>query len=340
MMKSDTASQKHASAGARGQVLAPVQDSLNQARLALLSGDIVGMPTETVYGLAADATNGLAVARIYEAKGRPAFNPLISHVASLAEAEQYGIFNETARKLAEAFWPGPLTLVVPYREGSGVSDLARAGLDTIALRVPVHPVALALLQACGKPLAAPSANLSGRISPTQAQDVARDLKDKVAVVLDGGPCAVGVESTVILCRDTTILQLRPGGVPRESIETVVGHKIATRSEDPVYQSPGMLASHYAPFAPLRMNVLQPRPGDAILAYGSDHLHHYLGFAPLLNLSPEGNLLQAAARLFSALRELDAYHPAAIAVAPIPDSGLGEAINDRLARAAAPRNIDD
>ncbi|MGL4634393.1 MAG: L-threonylcarbamoyladenylate synthase [Beijerinckiaceae bacterium] len=321
----------------RGCVLMPTTEALAAATAALLAGDIVGMPTETVYGLAADATNGMAVARIYEAKGRPSFNPLISHVASLAEAEKYGVFNADARKLAEAFWPGPLTLVVPYREGSGVSDLARAGLDTIALRVPSHPVALALLQQCGRPLAAPSANLSGRISPTQAVDVAHDLGDKVAIVLDGGPCDIGLESTVVLCDGERSLQLRPGGIPRESLEMTLRHKIAFNSDLKAYRSPGMLVSHYAPLAPMRLNALSASKGECVLAFGQETLHCFSGIDPVLNLSPDGDLRQAAARLFSALRELDAYNPAAIAVAPIPSHGLGEAINDRLARAAAPRD---
>jgi L-threonylcarbamoyladenylate synthase len=321
----------------RGQVIAAAAEGIDAAVMALAAGDIVGIPTETVYGLAADATNGLAVARIYAAKGRPSFNPLISHVANLEEAERYGVFNEAARKLAHAFWPGPLTLVVPYRQNSGVSDLARAGLPTIALRVPAHPVALALLQRFGRPLAAPSANVSGRISPTTAADVAHDLGDAVAIVLDGGPCEVGVESTVVRCTGDNILQLRPGGVTRESLESIVGRKVDTNSSDQELQSPGMLASHYAPFAPLRMNVLEPRAGDAILAFGTANLRHYSYRTPLLNLSPQGDLLQAAARLFSALRELDAHNPAAIAVFPIPNHGLGEAINDRLVRASAPRN---
>ncbi len=324
-------------AGNRGKILPASSAAIDAAVVALAAGDIVGMPTETVYGLAADATNGLAVARIYQTKGRPSFNPLISHVASLEQAEKYGMFNDTARKLAKAFWPGPLTLVVPYRESSGVSELARAGLDSIALRVPSHPVARAIIERFGRPVAAPSANLSGRVSPTTPEDVARDLVDGVAMILDGGACTVGIESTVIRCIGKDILQLRAGGVTRESLAGLLGHEVAIKTGDNHVQSPGMLASHYAPFAPMRMNVLEPRAGDAILAFGTINLHHYSHATPLLNLSPEGDLLQAAARLFSALRELDAHRPAAIAVAPIPDHGLGEAINDRLSRACAPRD---
>jgi L-threonylcarbamoyladenylate synthase len=320
----------------RGRIAAATDGGLDAAVMALAAGDIVGMPTETVYGLAADATNGLAVARIYAAKGRPSFNPLISHVATLEEAEKYGVFNDAARRLAQAIWPGPLTLVVPYRQNSGISDLARAGLDTIALRVPAHPIALALLQRFGRPLAAPSANVSGRISPTTAGDVAHDLGNAVAVILDGGPCTVGVESTVIRCDGNSFLQLRPGGVTRESLETIAGLKVDTNTGESPIHSPGMLAAHYAPFAPLRMNVLELKPGDAILAFGPAKLQHYSYSNPLLNLSPQGDLLQAAARLFSALRELDAHNPAAIAVVPIPNHGLGEAINDRLVRASTPR----
>jgi L-threonylcarbamoyladenylate synthase len=320
-----------------GRIIGSSSQDIILAAQCLLKGALVGLPTETVYGLAADATQGEAVARIYEAKGRPQFNPLISHVASLSKAMEHGIFDATAKRLAEAFWPGPLTLVVPFRAGSPVSDLARAGLHTIALRVPSHPVALELLKAVERPLAAPSANLSGRISPTTAQDVINDLGNTVSLVLDGGACVVGVESTVIACHEGHVILLRPGGITRESIEAVLGHTLAQAIPGQLLRSPGLLESHYAPLAPVRMNARQFHKYDAILAFGASDLHKKYPLNPFVNLSLDGNLRQAASQLFSALRELDDYHPAAIAVAPIPSHGLGEAINDRLSRAAAPRN---
>jgi L-threonylcarbamoyladenylate synthase len=322
---------------AKGSIVGSSGQDVLFAVECLLKGKLVGLPTETVYGLAADATQGEAVARIYEAKGRPQFNPLISHVASLRKAMEHGIFNATAIRLAEAFWPGPLTLVVPFKAESPISDLARAGLDSIALRVPSHPVALELLKAVDRPLAAPSANLSGKVSPTTAQDVINDLGNAVSCVLDGGSCAVGVESTVIACRDAEVTLLRPGGITRESIEAVLGQALTKIIPGKLLRSPGLLESHYAPLAPVRMNVVSFLPNDAILAFGAPDLHKKYPLNPCVNLSLDGNLRQAASQLFSALRELDAYKPAAIAVAPIPSHGLGEAINDRLSRAAAPRN---
>jgi L-threonylcarbamoyladenylate synthase len=320
----------------RGRIIGCGPANIAAAAAVLRAGDVVGLPTETVYGLAADATQGEAVARIYEAKGRPSFNPLISHVASLEEAMRHAEFDKQALRLADAFWPGPLTLVLPFRVTSPVSDLARAGLDTIALRVPSHPVARALIEAVGRPLAAPSANLSGRVSPTTAADVAADLGQRVALVVDGGPSDVGLESTILGCFGGKAFQLRPGGVPREAAEAVLGLKLdaAPSREKPL--SPGMLESHYAPIAPVHMNVIDFRPDDAILAFGDTKLPEFVGSRPVVNLSQSANLRQAASRLFSALRDLDAYQPAAIAVAPIPDDGLGEAINDRLRRASAPR----
>lgn len=324
----------------RGRVVGSAPDDIAAAAVLILAGDLVGLPTETVYGLAADATQGEAVAAIYEAKGRPAFNPLISHVADLDQALEHGIFNRHALRLAEAFWPGPLTLVVPLRAGSGISDLARAGLDTVALRVPSHPVARALIAAAGRPLAAPSANLSGKISPTTAADVARDLGDRVSVVLDGGPCAVGVESTIVFCFADSVVQLRPGGLPRDQITALLGRPLDDAPSGNAVRSPGLLRSHYAPFAPMRMNAVNFDDQDAILAFGNTILPEFPAERLVVNLSPTANLRQAAARLFSAIRELDARQPATIAVVPIPHDGLGEAINDRLSRASQPRENPD
>jgi L-threonylcarbamoyladenylate synthase len=321
----------------RGRIIGTGQEDIAFAAALLKAGDLVGMPTETVYGLAADATQGEAVAAIYAAKGRPSFNPLISHVASLEQALEHGVFNSDALRLAEAFWPGPLTLVVPFRPTSAVSDLARAGLDTIALRVPSHPVALALIAEAAVPVAAPSANLSGRISPTTAGDVISDLGDRVAAVIDGGVCEVGLESTIISCIGDKVVQLRPGGLSRESVMRILGREMDSRDPDETLRAPGLLDSHYAPLAPLRMNVTKFRLDDAILAFGTIKLPEFPANRPVVNLSPTANLLQAAARLFSALRELDAHNPATIAVAPIPAGGLGEAINDRLVRASAPHS---
>jgi L-threonylcarbamoyladenylate synthase len=319
-----------------GSILPPTPDAIATAARILRAGGLVGMPTETVYGLAGDATNGEAVAAIFEAKGRPQFNPLISHVASVEEARQHGVFNRDADRLAAAFWPGPLTIVVPRRRGSGICDLARAGLDTVALRVPAHPLALALIRAASRPLAAPSANLSGRISPTTAADVQADLGPKVAVILDGGPCGVGLESTVAACLDGSVALLRPGGAPRDAIASVIGRPLESPGAAERPSSPGMLLSHYAPIAPVHLNVLKPGPNDAILTFGSSKFVDRDANRAVINLSPQGDLRQAAARLFAALRELDALNPPVISVTPIPHEGLGEAINDRLARAAAPR----
>ncbi len=322
----------------RGRITGITPADLAVAAAFLLAGDLIGMPTETVYGLAADATQGEAIAAIFEAKGRPSFNPLISHVASLQQALEHGIFEADALRLAEAFWPGPLTLVVPFHPSSPVSDLARAGLDTIAIRVPAHPIARALLAAVGRPIAAPSANLSGRISPTTATDVARDLGKKIALVVDGGPCDIGLESTIVSCIDGKVTLLRPGGLTRDAVERALGRGLDNVPFDPILRAPGMLESHYAPLAPMQMNTTNFAPQDAILAFGATVLPELPANRPIINLSPSGNLRQAAARLFSSLRELDALCPATIAVVPIPADGLGEAINDRLTRACAPRPI--
>ena len=326
----------HRQSLSRGRITACEPQDIASAAAALLAGDLVGMPTETVYGLAADATQGEAVAAIYEAKGRPAFNPLICHVAGLDQALRHGLFDNNALALAKAFWPGPLTLVVPFRPDSQVCDLARAGLDSIAIRVPDHPVARALLSLAQVPIAAPSANMSGRISPTRASDVIAELGEKVGMVLDAGPSQVGVESTIVSCLGGRISQLRPGGLARESIEAVLGHPLAVASDEKTLRSPGLLVSHYAPLAAMRMNVLDFAQNEAILAFGDIKLLNFHRLSPFVNLSPKADLRQAATRFFSSLRELDAYNPAAIAVAPIPMHGLGEAINDRLSRACAPR----
>jgi L-threonylcarbamoyladenylate synthase len=299
------------------------------------------MPTETVYGLAGDATDSLAVASIFEAKGRPTFNPLIAHVADIEEAMRHGVFDDRALRLAEAFWPGPLTLVLPHRDGSPISELARAGLATVALRVPSHPVARALIRAAARPLAAPSANRSGRVSPTAASHVHAELGSSVAMILDGGPCDIGVESTVVACVGGSMELLRPGGVTRDEVLRVSGidpdrdAMAAPHDENPSRpRSPGMMLAHYAPLAILQMNVLEPGPNDAILNFGSRKFAQGTAKGPTIDLSPSGDLRQAASRLFAALRELDEQGPAVISVVPIPDKGLGEAINDRLRRAAA------
>jgi L-threonylcarbamoyladenylate synthase len=299
------------------------------------SGALVAFPTETVYGLGADATNGEAVARVFDAKGRPAFNPLIVHVLDLEAAEAIGLFSPTACGLAQAFWPGPLTLVVPRRNEAGVSDLVSAGLPTIALRAPDHPVACALLSAAQRPIAAPSANRSGHVSATRAGHVAADLGDKAAVILDGGPTTRGLESTVLSLAGETPVLLRPGAIPAEAIEKVVGGALARLppQNGGVPTSPGQLQSHYAPRARLRLNASTWEPDDAVLAFGTVAPHPARA---MINLSPSGDLVEAAANLFAALRELDASGAETIAVTPVPTRGLGEAINDRLERAAAPR----
>ncbi len=302
--------------------------SLQEAAQALAAGTLVGMPTETVYGLAADATNPAAVARIYAAKGRPHFNPLIAHVRDIEAARREAVFDPRAEALAARFWPGPLTLVLPARTDGSVCELARAGLSSIALRAPDHPVAQDLLRVFGKPVAAPSANISGRLSPTTAQNVAADLGDALAIILDSGPCVVGVESTIVgLAPNEPPRLLRPGGVAREDIEALVGPLAAPGGG---IEAPGMLSSHYAPKARLRLTAAAPGAGEAFLAFGPD------APAQALNLSARGDLVEAAANLYAYLRKLDSQGAAQIAIAPIPHHGLGEAINDRLARAAAPR----
>jgi L-threonylcarbamoyladenylate synthase len=301
----------------------------------LAAGGLVAFPTETVYGLGADATNGRAVARLYEAKGRPAFNPLIAHVTGVAAARALGRFDAAAERLAEAFWPGPLTLVVPKLPDCPVSDLATAGLDSIALRVPDHPVAQALLQAFGRPVVAPSANRSGHVSPTTAAHVLADLRGRIELILDGGPTRMGLESTIVACLDEPTL-LRPGALARDEIERVLRQPLAAPdSVDDAPVAPGQLASHYAPGARLRLDATTVNSGEGLLAFGPNLPPGAERAARVLNLSGRGDLIEAAANLFSHLRGLDAA-AGNIAVMPVPHEGLGEAINDRLARAAAPR----
>ena len=301
--------------------------AIERAAAILRHGGLVAFPTETVYGLGADATNGKAVAAIFAAKGRPSFNPLIVHVIDHAAAEALVDFTPQAHALADALWPGPLTLVLARRDNSPLSLLVSAGLDTVAIRVPSHPVAQKLLAATGKPIAAPSANVSGHVSPTTAAHVAEELGDNVDFILDGGPATVGIESTVIGFESGKSVLLRPGGIGREIIEQVAG-PLATIT-NPIVQSPGQLESHYAPRARLRLNARDTQPGEILLAFGTDTP------ASVANLSATGDLKEAAANLFAMLRMLD-KKTEAIAVMPIPYDGLGEAINDRLTRAAAPR----
>jgi L-threonylcarbamoyladenylate synthase len=302
---------------------------LNASRI-VHEGGLVAFPTETVYGLGADATNGLAVARIFEVKGRPRFNPLIVHVATAEDAREIASFNETAEMLAARFWPGPLTLVLPLLAGGRhrIHPLATAGLDTVAIRFPSHPIARQLLETAGLPLAAPSANLSGHVSPTEARHVCDDLGDRIEMILDGGPSSAGIESTILALTPSPTL-LRPGAVPREAIEDALEAPLGNHPSDEI-RAPGQLASHYAPQAALRLNALKAAPGEILLGFGPDAPES----SP--NLSPAGDLREAAANLFSCLRTLDAQGAERVAVMPIPEKGLGEAINDRLRRAAAPK----
>lgn len=310
--------------------LPPDTDGLTRASALLAAGQTVAIPTETVYGLAADARNGEAVARIYQAKGRPSFNPLIVHLPDTQAVATIATLSPQAKLLADAFWPGALTLILPLQPDAGIAGLVTAGLTTIGMRVPAHPLALALLREFGGPLAAPSANASGRISPTSADHVLSadgGLNGRIAAVLDAGPCDVGVESTIVGWIDGQATLLRPGGIPAEAIEQVLGHTLIRHDGDPVApNAPGQLSSHYAPKETLRLDA-EPRIGETHLAFGT---------AGPFTLSADGDLTQAAARLFDLLRQADALGRP-ISVAPIPDCGLGAAINDRLKRAAAPRD---
>lgn len=313
------------------QTLRP--DAAGYAKVAafLGSGDCVAFPTETVYGLGADARNDRAVAGIFAAKGRPSFNPLIVHVAGLKEAQGLADFGEDAVRLAAAFWPGPLTLVVPKRPGAGLSDLVSAGLQTVALRVPQHPVAQGILREFGGPIAAPSANPSGRVSPTEVAHVLAGLGGKIAAVMDGGACAVGLESTIVDCTSDPVL-LRAGSVTEDELVACLGRPLRaapnTGQNTDRPSAPGQLASHYAPMGRVRLNVLRPEKDETYLGFGAS--------GGALTLSKTGDLIEAAANLFACLHRLDQMGAARIAVAPVPDVGLGRAINDRLRRAAAPR----
>nr|WP_149587473.1 L-threonylcarbamoyladenylate synthase [Tabrizicola flagellatus] len=311
-------------------MLSPDDAGIARAAELLRAGELVAFPTETVYGLGGDARSDRAVAGIYAAKGRPSFNPLIVHLPDLTAAEDFAEVGPKARRLARTFWPGPLTLVLPLRPDSGISPLVTAGLETVAIRIPAHPLAQRLLRAFGGPLAAPSANPSGRVSPTTAGHVIEGLSGRIAAVLDGGPCAVGLESTIVLPDPSPVL-LRPGGVPAEALEAALGEPLSPGGDAGKPTSPGQLASHYAPEAALRLDATETREGEILV-----------GFGPVrgaLTLSENGDLVEAAARLFATLREADrlAGPGGRIAFAPVPDTGLGRAINDRLRRAAAPRS---
>lgn len=296
--------------------------AIAEAAALIAQGQPVAIPTETVYGLAADATNGKAVARIYEAKGRPSFNPLIVHAADLAAAERIAQFDDTARDLARRFWPGPLTLVLPLKEGAGIAPLVTAGLSTVAVRVPAHPAMRDLLLATGKPLAAPSANASGRISATRAEHVLATLRDRIPLVVDGGPTMVGLESTIVAVAGGKARLLRPGPLTPAALGIPLGTASGT------IEAPGQMSSHYAPTKPLRLNAAEAAPDEWLIGFGSVQ-------GPA-GLSDSGDLVEAAARLFEALHQAEAQPLPKIAVAPIPQEGLGAAINDRLKRAAAPR----
>lgn len=313
------------------RIEAASESAIAEAARLLRDGRLVAFPTETVYGLGANALDEGAVVSVFAAKERPRFNPLIIHVLGGADAEHHAVFNPLAQKLADAFWPGGLTLVLPRRESSPLSLLATAGLDTVALRAPKHPVARALLTTAAIPIAAPSANRAGSVSPTTADHVARDLYNRVDLILDAGPCPIGIESTVIGFEDSHPVLLRPGAITREAIEDIVGRLAEPRTGD--VRAPGMLSSHYAPRARLRLDVHEVRPGEALLAFGPRVPN---SSNRMCNLSPRGDLAEAAANLFAMLRQLDQSGASTIAVMRVPDEGLGEAINDRLRRAAAPR----
>jgi L-threonylcarbamoyladenylate synthase len=326
--------------GLKTPILPADPAAVTAAARCLAAGGLVAFPTETVYGLGADATNAAAIALLYQAKGRPAFNPLIAHVRDVVAAAKIARFDASATALAEAFWPGPLTLVLPKSKDCTVADLATAGLETVALRVPAHPVARDILRAFGGPVVAPSANLSGHVSPTTAAHVQSDLAGRIDLIVDGGPVEVGVESTIIGCFEQPML-LRPGGVARAEIERVLGRALArppkgSDSDASQPLAPGMLASHYAPRTKVRLGAESVEAGEALLAFGSDAVPGADAASAVMNLSQRGDLNEAAANLFGYLRTLDAKGARAIAVMPVPHHGLGEAINDRLRRAAVER----
>ena len=322
------------------RVLKADADAVAAAASCLGAGGLVAFPTETVYGLGTDATDGQAVARLYEAKGRPTFNPLISHVVDIVAARALAHFDADAARLAKAFWPGPLTLVLPKADRCAVAELATAGLDSIAVRVPQHPIAREILTGFGKPVVAPSANRSGHVSATTAAHVLADLGGRIDLVVDGGAAPLGVESTIVACLAEPVL-LRPGGLAREAIERALGRPLAhgpagSDGADDAPLAPGMQASHYAPRTPLRLDASDVVTGEALLAFGPRPAAGSQHAVRVLNLSPRGDLIEAAANLFAHLRALDAADAQAIAVMPVPHEGLGEAINDRLRRGAAPR----
>jgi L-threonylcarbamoyladenylate synthase len=326
--------------GLKTQILPASAAAVAAAARILAEGGLVAFPTETVYGLGADATNPAAIAHLYQAKGRPAFNPLIAHVGDIAAARQIARFDAAATALAEAFWPGPLTLVLPKTHACAVADLATAGLDTVAIRIPAHPVARDILRVFGGPVVAPSANISGHVSPTTAAHVQSDLAGRIDLIVDAGPVAVGVESTIVGCFDEPML-LRPGGLPRAEIERVLSRALRqapaeAESDSGQPLAPGMLASHYAPRAKVRLNAAKLETGEALLAFGLGAISGIDGASIVMNLSERGDLDEAAANLFGHLRALDSKGVRTIAVMPIPNDGLGEAINDRLRRAAVGR----
>jgi len=326
--------------GLKTPILPAGEAAVAAAARSLAEGGLVAFPTETVYGLGADAGNATAIARLYQAKGRPAFNPLIAHLSDLGAAQRIAHFDATALLLAKAFWPGPLTLVLPKTTDCAVADLATAGLDTIAVRLPAHPVARDILRAFGGPVVAPSANLSGHVSPTTAAHVQSDLSGRIDLIVDGGPVAVGVESTIVGCFEELRL-LRPGGLPRGEIERVLGRALLQAPQDANNDSgqplaPGMLASHYAPRTAVRLNASSVEPGEALLAFGPATVPGVDAATSVMNLSARGDLNEAAANLFGYLRTLDTKGAHRIAVMPVPGHELGEAINDRLRRAATAR----
>ena len=312
------------------------REAIEEACAVLLRGQPIGLPTETVYGLAADATNPAAITSIYETKGRPRFNPLICHMADLAMAQRYADFDPISLRLAEAFWPGPLTIVVPLKGDSGIHPLATAGLDTVGIRVP-QGFAADLIRAFDRPLAAPSANTSGKISATSAPHVEADLGEKIELILDAGASLVGVESTIVKVEDGQLRLLRPGGLPAAEIERVAGQRLSRSGKaSAAIEAPGMLASHYAPAAGVRLDAASIAPGEALILFGDAAVDGEKDAKIVLNLSPAGSLAEAAANLFDYMKKADASGVASIAFSPIPEDGLGEAINDRLSRAAAPR----
>lgn len=310
------------------RTIAPDRNGIEDAASILASGGLVAFPTETVYGLGADARNGTAVAAIYEAKGRPSFNPLIVHVADVKTARQYIVWSDAAERLASKFWPGPLSIVAPLRDGHGLSSLVTAGLPTVAIRMPAHPVARSLLAAFGGPVAAPSANPSGKISPTRPEHVRDGLAGRIDAIVDGGACQVGVESTIVGLSDNGPVLLREGGIAAEEIEATLDMRLPRHGESDTLNAPGQLRSHYAPGASVRLEAVAAGKDEVMLGFGS--------LAGDLNLSASGDLAEAASNLFEYLHLLDAKGKP-IAVAPVPEHGLGRAINDRLRRAAAPRD---